>query len=84
MHSEHDVEADRGATAGASLEEVSIVSKKGSDRFDWCSGPRGMIVLFLKHVHLQKVGAAKLRMLERWLLTMAGVRSTYKMRQLET
>ncbi|KAJ3497593.1 hypothetical protein NLG97_g1778 [Lecanicillium saksenae] len=33
---------------------VSIVSKKGSDRFDWCSGPRGIIVLFLKHVHLQK------------------------------
>lgn len=25
----------------------------------WCSGPRGMMVLFLKHVHLQKVGAAE-------------------------
>lgn len=64
VHSEHDVEAERGATVGASLEDVSIVSRSGSDRFDWCSGPRGMIVLFLKHVHLQKVGAAKLGALE--------------------
>jgi len=57
VHSVHDVEADRGATARVSLEGVCTVSKNVNDRFDWCSGPRGMMVLFLKHMHLQKVGA---------------------------
>lgn len=39
----------------------SDVSEKRERESPWCScsGPSGMMVLFLKQVHLQKVGAAK-------------------------
>lgn len=76
VHSVHDVEADRGATVRVSLEGVSTVSKNVDDRFDWCSGPRGMMVLFLKHVHLQKVGAAEAELLESKLWAWTGEGAT--------
>lgn len=47
---------------GAARRMLSWNSELGErstvDDSDWCSGPRGMMVLFLKHVHLQNVGAA--------------------------
>ena len=41
-----------GLKRKARLREESVLE-------DWLSGPRGMMVLFLKQVHLQNVGAAK-------------------------
>lgn len=82
VHSEQDVDTDRGAKlldwlssrddddddpASAAGVESTGSNKRGSEKLDrsacedesdcWPLGPRGMMVLFLKHVHLQKTGA---------------------------
>ncbi|TFB06680.1 hypothetical protein CCMA1212_000416 [Trichoderma ghanense] len=60
VQSAHDVDAVLRAWSsceGEEEEEEGGLWKR--DRWaDWCWGPRGMIVLFLKHVHLQNRGAA--------------------------
>ena len=72
VHSEQDDEADRRALLPAFEEPVSSAERgsssepRGIDRRrredeespPLPAGPRGIIVLFLKQVHLQKVGAA--------------------------
>ena len=50
VHSEHDLDFERGSS--------SIVGRSTDRRRVSSLGPSGMMVLFLKHVHLQKVGAA--------------------------
>lgn len=73
VHSEQDVEADRRPWADADSGRWPTGRRgwtggpRGRDRRRreeedeppfWPAGPRGMIVLFLKQVHLQKTGAA--------------------------
>lgn len=53
VQAEHDVDADRSSS---SCEGSDVVSIDRSSGFLF-SGPRRIIVLFLKHVHLQYVGA---------------------------
>ena len=57
VHSEHDVEAVRPEGKAKSSVDLRRVSEPSDSPSDWCSGPRAMMVLFLKHVHLQKIGA---------------------------
>lgn len=93
VHSEHEVDRDRGDTlllrdwvSSSSLPRTSESASSGpadngaakrereseekkrerraceeeSDCGCWLLGPRGMMVLFLKHVHLQKTGASRM------------------------
>lgn len=53
VHAEHDVDADRSSRWLTGSEVVSIDRSSGF----LFSGPSRIIVLFLKHVHLQYVGA---------------------------
>jgi hypothetical protein len=58
VQAEHDVDAARASTFGEVSSAWSSTSRsRKREESSWCSGPRGMMVLFLKHVHLQNVGA---------------------------
>lgn len=65
VHSEHDLDLDRGecgrdraASRGGWAAGSGLKTRDRREEELSCSGPSGMMVLFLKQVHLQNVGAA--------------------------
>lgn len=59
VHTEHDLDLDRGSGGREARSALNKMARRSCEEdTNSVSGPRGMMVLFLKQVHLQNVGAA--------------------------